>query len=123
MPAVYRGGAGWEPEASGPPDSGPPGQQSPVTSEWPSRSPRSRGCAARGSRPVPPSLRAHAQGLNSLDPAGKSAWTGPFWKHQAETRAFWRNTKPTICSGQESRFLKVISVQRAEGWLREAHFF
>jgi hypothetical protein len=64
----------------------------------------------------PPVLRIQAGKASSHDVDGKkSDWTGQPWKNQAETSVFWRNTKPTVCSGQQSSFFQVISVQRSQG--------
>lgn len=60
-------------------------------------------------------LRGLTLGTDQAGRVWKISQSGQFWKNQAETGVFWRNTKASICSGPESRLFEVISVRGRPG--------
>ena len=107
----------------------PPGQCSLPTSCWgPAAVLRSVNGLGGDNLSQSPFLRAHARELSSLSAEGKPDWQVSSGKSSWDQRYLGKH-QTIICSGQQSSFFQVISVQRSQGrgekgarWLKHISF-
>ena len=107
----------------------PPGQCSPPTSSWgPAAVLRSVNGLGGDNLSQSPFLRAQARELSSLSAEGKPEWQVSSGKSSWDQRYLGKH-QTIICSGQQSSFFQVISVQRSQGcgekgarWLKHISF-